>query len=67
MYGMLYGNTFSFATINLLSVKFEEVGDYLLFRRVGGESIGGKNGAVIRSMGGAEIGRHQVFVVKFRE
>ena len=43
----------------LFRVELEEVGDDFGFGRVGRKAVGGKYGAVVRLVRGAEIGRHR--------
>ena len=49
-----------------LCIQPEEVGDDFGFGRVGREAIGGKHGAIVRLVRGAEVGSkvHRVWVVQ---
>ena len=50
--------------LHLVGVELEKVGDDFGFGRVGRKAVGGKYGAVVRLVCGAEVGRHRERVVK---
>ena len=53
--------------LHLVGVELEKVGDDFGFGRVGRKAVGGKHGAVVRLMRGAEVGRHRERVVEYRK